>query len=194
MTSKLKLIGLLYVVCFLLTGCSETERRKEELLREVEKNFENPEALFELGQLYQDQRQWDLSEYYYDMALGFDPSYRDMQAVTVKSLKESNDPSRAQSTADIYIRQVGSSALESLRLGMAFQKQGLDDYALSCYRQSLSLYPNSARVNREIGYFYLLNNDNNHAKEYLVRSFQLNPKQREVARDLGQLGVPMRIP
>jgi hypothetical protein len=36
--------------------------------------------------------------------------------------------------------------------------------------------------------------DKEHAKEYFVRSFQLDPKQQEVAGELGKLGVEVKIP
>jgi hypothetical protein len=40
----------------------------------------------------------------------------------------------------------------------------------------------------------LTKNDNTRAKEHLTRSFQLDPKQPEVAGELGRLGVEVRIP
>jgi hypothetical protein len=45
-----------------------------------------------------------------------------------------------------------------------------------------------------MGYYYLSKNDKVRAKEYLVRSFQLDPNQPEVAGELGRLGVEVRIP
>jgi len=36
--------------------------------------------------------------------------------------------------------------------------------------------------------------DKDRAKEYLVRSFQLDPTQPEVAGELGKLGVEVKIP
>jgi len=56
------------------------------------------------------------------------------------------------------------------------------------------LAPNSAKINRQIGYYYLSKNDKNRAKDYLTRSFQLNPNQPEVAGELGRLGVGVKIP
>jgi Tfp pilus assembly protein PilF len=112
----------------------------------------------------------------------------------VKVLIDSNNTDRAVLYADIYMNQVASSATESLRLGLAFQKEQLDDYALNCYRQALHLAPNSAKVNRQIGYYYLSKNDKVRAQEYLTRSFQIDPRQPEVAGELGRLGVAVRIP
>ncbi|KKK97910.1 hypothetical protein LCGC14_2648010, partial [marine sediment metagenome] len=59
---------------------------------------------------------------------------------------------------------------------------------------ALHLAPNSAKIHRQIGYYYLSRNNKVRAKEYLVRSFQLNPNQPEVSGELGRLGVAVRIP
>jgi Flp pilus assembly protein TadD len=60
--------------------------------------------------------------------------------------------------------------------------------------QALRLAPNSARVHRQLGYYYLSKNDKVRGEEYLKRSFQLDPVQPEVAGELGRLGVEVRIP
>jgi Flp pilus assembly protein TadD len=60
---------------------------------------------------------------------------------------------------------------------------------MRAYQQALRLAPNSARVNKQIGYYYLAKGQNDTAKIYLQRSFQLNPRQPEVAGELGRLGV-----
>ncbi|MGB2864327.1 MAG: hypothetical protein WBC05_13435, partial [Sedimentisphaerales bacterium] len=54
--------------------------------------------------------------------------------------------------------------------------------------------PSSALINKQVGYYYLGKSDKDQAKEYLVRSFQLDPKQPEVAGELGRLGVEEKIP
>ena len=139
MAGRLQFAGLVTLICVLLGGCSDIEHRKAQLLEKVEQKFDNPDAHFELGQIYEIQRRWDLSAYYYDFALGFDPAQRDAQA---KEVKAQSDVASAKATADRYISQAAGSAVESLRLGMAFQKQGLDDYALLCHKQALNLAPN----------------------------------------------------
>jgi tetratricopeptide (TPR) repeat protein len=101
---------------------------------------------------------------------------------------------KAQLLADEYIKQATISAAASLELGLAFQNQVLDDYALKCYQQALQMAPNSAKINRQIGYYYLAKGNRDVAREYLSRSFQLNPYQPEVAGELGRMGVPVRIP
>lgn len=197
MADRLRFIGLEFLVCVLCIlsgGCSETEQRKAELLGRINHGFGNPDIYFELGQIYETEHKWDLSAYHYDMAFGFKPAQKDAQAMRVKSLKDGGDAARAKSNADTFINQVNNSAIESLQLAMAFQKEGLDDSALACYMQALKLMPNSSRTNRQIGYYYLLHNDNDNARTYLMRSFQINPTQNDVASDLGRLGVPMNIP
>ena len=170
------------------------EEKKAGLLKALDRKFENPDAHFELGQLYQADGLWAQAEYHYNVTLRFDPAHRQAQAAMVKVLADSGNTDKAQLSADIYMDQASSSAAGSLWLALAFQRQGLDEYALDCYRQALRLAPNSAKINRQIGYYYLSKNNTEQAKEYLVRSFQLNPRQPEVAGELGRLGVAVRIP
>jgi Tfp pilus assembly protein PilF len=203
-------VSLALLVCALLfSGCNSgkakapqvdevkrtpAEEKKARLLKQIERKFENPEAHFELGQLYQADGLWFQAERRYNTALNFNPAHRRAQAARVKVLLESGDTAKAELLADIYMDQASNSAAGSLRLALAFQKQGLDEYALACYRQALHLAPNSAKINRQIGYYYLSKNDKVRAQDYLTRSFQLNPNQPEVAGELGRLGVPVRIP
>jgi tetratricopeptide (TPR) repeat protein len=171
-----------------------TEEKKAKLLKTIDRKFENPQAHFELGQLYQADGMWSQAEHEYNVALSFDPVLREAQAAVVKVLIESGDTTKSEICAGIYMNQVSNSAAESLKLGLAFQGQRLDEYALDCYRQALNLAPNSAKVNRQIGYYYLSKGDRGQAKSYLSRSFQLDPLQPEVAGELGRLGVAVAIP
>jgi len=190
----------------LLGGCNgqETEidriqskppaARKAELLQLLDRKFENPEAHFELGQLYHAEGQWSRAEYHYKTALSFAPTDRQTQAAMVKLLLDSGDAAKAETYADLYMSQVAGSVSGSLRLGSGFQKQKLDEYALACYRRALGLAPNSAEVHKQIGYYYLSKDNKVRAKEYLTRSFELDPRQLEVAGELGRLGVEVKIP
>ncbi len=171
-----------------------TEEKKIKLLGKLDKKFENPAAHYELGQLYKADGLWTRAEYHYNVALSFKPGYRKAQAAMVKTLMQSGDTAKAELSADIYINQVSASPTESLKLALAFQKQALDDYALSCYQQALRQAPNSPNINRQIGYYYLSKNQKQQAQDYLSRSFQLNPNQPDVAGELGRLGVTVRIP
>ena len=168
--------------------------QKAQLLEKLDKKWESPDTHFQLGQLYHAQGIWEKAEYHYNIALGFDPVHRDAQAATVKVLADSGDRTKSQITADLYISQASSTAGSLLGLGLGFQRQQLDQYALQCYNKALSMAPNSATVNRQMGYFYLSRKDNARAKEFLTRSFQLNPNQPDVANELGRLGVEVRIP
>ena len=82
---------------------------------------------------------WSRAEHEFSTALSFDPAHRDSQAAKVKVLLQSGDKGKAKILANDYITQASTSAAGSLRLGMAFQKEALDDYALTCYRQALCL-------------------------------------------------------
>jgi tetratricopeptide (TPR) repeat protein len=123
------------------------EKKKADLLRQIDFKFERPEAHYELGQMYQADGLWTQAEYHYNVALSFEPTHRAAQAGIVKVLIGSGDATKAQLTAEIYMGQVSGTAAGSLQLALAFQKQGLDEYALACYRQALGLAPNSAKIN-----------------------------------------------
>jgi tetratricopeptide (TPR) repeat protein len=179
------------------TGTVQTvpaEQRKAELLEEIDRKFENPQAHYELGKIYQSEKRWMKAEYHYNTALSFNPAYSQAKAAMVKVFLESGETAKAKTYADIYMKQAASSAKASLRLGTAFQKQLLDEYAFDCYMQALQLDPASAEVHKQLGYYYLSKNDKVRAEKYLKRSFQLDPVQPEVGRELGRLGVEVRIP
>jgi tetratricopeptide (TPR) repeat protein len=173
------------------TGISETPQDKEkaELMAQIDKKWESPEAHYKLGQLYQGEGLYAKAQYEYNNALSFDPAHRGAQAATISVLQAMGDKEKAAMTADTYIMQTSGSPEESLKLGLAFQKETLDDLALRCYEQAIRLAPNSAKVNRQIGYYYLSKGDKVRAREYLYRSFELNRDQADVAGELGRLGV-----
>jgi len=170
------------------------EARKANLQQSLESRFENPVAHYELAQLYHAEGLWSKAEYHYNIALSFDPANTDAQVAMVKLFLDSGDTAKSKISAETYVTEAGNSDIQSLRLAMAFQKQQLDEYALTCFQQALNLAPSSALINKQVGYYYLGKNDKDRAKEYLVRSFQLDPRQPEVAGELGRLGVEVRIP
>jgi len=199
--------SLLFFFClFLISGCNKQEteieqirkmpatERKAELLMLLDRKFENPDAHFELGQLYHAEKQWSQAQWRYERTLSFDPVHRPAQAAMVKLFLDSGEAAKAKTYADIYMGQVAGSADRLLQLGSAFQQQQLDDYAMSCYQEALRLEPDSAKVHRQMGYYYLGKKNDVRAKEYLSRSFELDPKQPDVAGELGRLGVEVRIP
>jgi len=215
MTASYRLLITGILVFMLLTGCKQmnqffgaektgqikgeigqtpSEKEKAKLLKQIDKKYSDPDAHYRLGKLYQDDALWAQAEHHFSIALSFDPSHRKTQAARVKTLIETGDKAKSELLADEYISQASNSAACSLKLAIAFQKEMLDDYALACYQQSLNLAPNSAKINRQIGYYYLSKNDRETAKGYLVRSFQLDPLQPEVAGQLGKLGVAIQVP
>jgi len=196
---------LLCALCFF--GCRATSSarvsqssrtaadiRRAELQRELDKKWENPAAHFGMGQSYHAAGDWSKAEWHYNIALGFNPAYRDAQAAIVKLQLDKGDKAKAEWAASAYMTQVASSPEQLLALGVSFEKQGLDAYALKCYQDALKTVPDSPTVNRQLGYYYLAKNKKDLAKEYFIRSFQLNPNQPDVAGELGRLGVAVKIP
>jgi tetratricopeptide (TPR) repeat protein len=204
----MQFISLTFLMCaLLLCGCDQlrkdakkkslgagkigktpSEQKKAKLLKQIDRKFENPRAHFELGQLYQADGMWIQAENEYKTALNFEPAHKQAQAGRIKVLLALDDKDKAEFLNNEYMNQASNSAAGSLRLALAFQKQQLDEHALACYQQALHLAPNSAKINRQIGYYHL------QAKNYLVRSFALNPNQPEVAGELGRLGIRTEIP
>lgn len=144
------------------------------------------------GKLHQANGFWSQAEHEFTVALSFDPVHRPSQAAMVKILFDSGQSARAKLSADFYMNQALTSSVGSLELGTAFQNEGLDNYALTCYQKALSLAPTEAKVNKQLGYYYLKKGDNEKAKGYLIRSFQTDPYQPDVAGELGKLGVAIQ--
>ena len=177
-----------------LTKPTTTEDKKHELLESIAHRFDNPEAHFELGQLYQAEGLLVSAEYHYSIALRLNPVYRDAQGAMVKMKIKNGDTAGAKLLANTYMKEVSNSSAGSCRLGTAFQKQGLDEYALACYQQALRIDPESAEAYKQLGYYYFSKNDKVRARDYLSRSFEIKSDQPDVALTLGQLGVEIKIP
>jgi tetratricopeptide (TPR) repeat protein len=203
---RITILGILFCA-LIIPGCRSTSSarvednariaadiRKVELQKELDKKWENPTAHYELGQLYHAEGDWSKAEYHYNIALGFNPAYRDVQAAMVKLQLSKGDKQMADKLANGYITQVVSMPEQILSLGAAFEKQGMDDFALDCYNKALKATPDSWQVNRQLGYYYLHKNKKDVAKDYFIRSFQMNPNQPDVANELGKLGVAIKIP
>ncbi|MBN2130336.1 MAG: hypothetical protein JW741_12610 [Sedimentisphaerales bacterium] len=203
-------LALLGCAVFGLTGCQDGVRRKTaidptgtvpsekteaELLAEINEKFENPSAHYELARVYHKSQQWTKAEYEYNVALSSDPAFRAAQAGLVKAFVDQSQAAKAEQFANAYLRQAASnSEREALRLGWEFEKVELDDYALRCFRRALEIAPDSFETHRQIGFFYLGKGDSDNAKKYLSRSFELNPRQPDVAGALGRLGVVVQAP
>jgi tetratricopeptide (TPR) repeat protein len=206
---KLILCVLFGSVPFLLWSCQEGGRQtslvaplptvtsdptEAQLLAELNKKWENPQVHYELARLYHKAQNWLKAEAYYNNAIGFDPANRAAQAGLVKLYLDRGDPSKAEQFASSYILQASSSVRETLRLGWEFRQLSLDDYALRCFRQALDIDANSFEANKQIGFYYRDKGDTAKAKQYLLRSFELNPRQPDVAGALGKLGVVVELP
>jgi Tfp pilus assembly protein PilF len=171
-----------------------SEKGEAELLLEIEKKFENPQAHYELARYYHRSRQWMRAEQHYNWALGFDPALRAAQAGMVKMFVDRGETAKAEQYAGSYMRQAGRDGEESARLAWEFERVGLDTYAERSFRQALATAPDSYEVNKQIGFYYLGKGDNAKAKQYLQRSFELNPRQPDVAGALGRLGIVVESP
>jgi len=207
---KLILCALFGSVLLTFSGCEEGGRpasttspitpvtsdpTEAQLLAELQQKFENPQAHYKLARVYHKAQNWNKAEWYYNNALGFDPANKEAQAGLVKLFIDRGETAKAERYANSYIRQAGlSSVREMLRLGWEFKQLKLDDYTLRCFRQALEADPASAEANKQLGYYYLEKGDTAQAKQYLMRSFDLDPRQPDVAGALGKLGVVVQLP
>ena len=202
-----KFIGLmscLFALC--LTGCYQPNPRVDRqqiesmanpeayLLSLLDQRYINPDVHCELGRYYHSQHQDTKALHHYQTALGFDPAHRPTQAAMIKLYLDQGKMSQAQELMQRYQRQIGSSPQQLVELGDALEGEGLDNYALSCYQQALKLGPDLAPTNKYLGLYYLKHNDLDQAKQYLKRSFDINPNQPDVAKHLGELGVTVQVP
>jgi tetratricopeptide (TPR) repeat protein len=203
------LVAVLLACAVMLVGCNEgnaTSPKSEEpetvvytgkrapMLEKLDERFQNSKTHFELGQSYRADGLFRKAEYHFEAAIQFDPTNRAAEAALTKVLMDTGEKSEAAAGANRYIRQAAYSSKETMKLATAFKAEGLEDYAVACYRQAASKWPDSADAYRELGLYYLSKHDEDTAKDYLKRSFQLDPTQSEVAGELGRLGVIVRVP
>ena len=168
--------------------------QKEQLIKQIDHKYENPEAHYQLGKLSYAEGKLDKADFEYRVALGFNPVHYRAQAGVVKVASEQEQVERAQIIAELYISQAAVSAPASVRLGKAFQSEGLGEYALSCYYQAMGLNPKSPEPYKLLGYYYLGENDQVRAEENFRRSFELDPYQSDVSGELGRMGVIVGLP
>ncbi len=207
MAYRIKLIGSVVVLAFLVVGCGESEvsqippaeimsaqQRTEILRRQIDEKYESPQAHYELGRIYHASGLWRKAEEEYRVAVGFDPVLWDAEASLVKVFLDRGDEAGSKEVAAAAIDRATLSAGMLLGLAEAFEKEYLDNYALKCHSEALALAPDSPDVYKRIGFFYVTQRDHSRAETNLRRSFELDPYQPDVAGELGRLGVIVEVP
>lgn len=191
---------VIFTICTIICGCSSSNvgssnaELKAQLIKEIDREYSNPDAHYRLGRIYQSEGLWPKAEHEFDLALSFDPVHRGAQAGKVRVLFDSGKHEKSSILLEEYTKQASQSAAASLDLGMTLEEQRFADAAFQCYMRALSLAPDSYKVHKQLGYYYLKKGDTEKTIDFLSRSFQLNPNQPEVAGQLGKLGVAVRIP
>lgn len=184
-------------VLLALAGCQQeqpTLSRQQELERQLQIRYENPQAHYELARLYQAQGNPYRAEFHYKAAAQFDPANPVPQAALVRLYMDTNQKQKADTAADIYIQQAGVSAARSLELGRAFHRQNLPQYAERAYLQAERLDRRDPQIPKQLGYFYLRQGNKQAAQQAFLRSFELDPEQADIAAELGKMGVPVAVP
>lgn len=167
------------------------EQKKAELKAKLERNYEDPQTHFLLGQLYQADRAWDDAEFEYNRSLQFGPAYMPAQAAMIKLYADRGDAVKAKNYLDIYMNLAGGMPDKLVELAKELQKQQADTYALACLNKALEIAPKSANVHKNLGYYYLSKNEKEKASEHFQESFKIDSNQHDVALELGKLGVPI---
>ncbi len=170
------------------------ESEKVQLQNRIDRKFDDPQAHYQLGKIYQRQGLLERAAWAFTLALQFDPVHYAAQAAKVCVYKDLRQTDRMAVAAELYIDQAGGSAESLTLLGRAFQAEGLGDYALVCYQKALDRAPNSALLCKQLGFFYLSKQDLAKAEEYLRKSIQIDPYQPDVAEQLGRMGVIVQVP
>lgn len=206
MAKVLQIVALIGLSFVFIGGCDGQKKGKDvivpsaaeleikDLEKRVEKKWNDASAHYELGKLYQGEGQWRKAEREFSVALGQNPVHWESAAAVVRTRFAAGDEQESGVLAESYIKQSSYSASASLLLGKAFQREGFDSYALTSYEQALRIAPDSAELNKWVGYYYLHKNNEMRAMDYLRRSFEINPRQGDVARALGKLGVKVELP
>lgn len=199
------LFPVLWAFCF-WGGCTPQEQtintqqlentaHKEDYLRSLlHRRYQNPSVHCELARLYHSEGQWDKAEYHFNLALGFDPAHRKAQAAYIKMWVDRDQPLKADELLAKYTKQLYRAPAEMVKLAQALADEGLDGYALTCFQKALAADPRSPEANKQMGLYHLAKNNLPLAKEYLTRSFEINPNQPDVAGHLGRLGVVVEVP
>lgn len=190
------------VLVLSLTGCQTTgavhstpsSQKEQYLLSLVDRNFQDPQAQYLLAQYYHTEGRLDKALYQIDLALRFGPYFRKAQVAKVRYLLEQDKSSLAQEAVGRFVKQSAHNPDGLIELAKTFQQEGLDQYALYCLEQARTLCPKSPLVFKELGLYHLAKDQTTRAREYLLRSFELDPTQADVAGTLGRLGVVVEVP
>ena len=146
MLIKKLLLGLVLLFCIILLGCTPGTREKpssqdvekQKLQKQIENDYRNPDLHYRLGKLNQAGGLWSQAEHEFRVVLSFDPVHRPSQAAMVRILLDSGQGGQAKESTTYFMNSASTSDAASLDLGIAFQNEGLDDYALTCYQKALS--------------------------------------------------------
>jgi tetratricopeptide (TPR) repeat protein len=160
----------------------------------VDRNFQDPEAHYQLGEFYHAEGLWDRAQYQLDLAINFAPGFRKAQVALVRLLLDKGDRKAADATVEKFMRQLGNSPADLVDLAKAFEGAGLDQYALACLTEAARVSPTSAQPFKELGLYWKAKKDTAKAKQYLTRSLEQDPTQADVAEALGELGVVVEVP
>jgi len=195
----------LLALAVLLAGCGETQKgptqdpsvpagdRKVALRAAIDQRFENPQAHYELAQIYRDEGLWDQAEYHFDVVTRIAPRHWPARAALVRLLTDRKRPDEVSQAIRTFVREAANPA-ELEQLVKAFRAEGLNEAALEALQVGRGRWPQSALIYKQLGLYYLGQEDTRRAEEYLRQSFAMDHNQPEVAYELGRLGIVIEAP
>lgn len=193
-----RILGIVCIVTLVfIAGCGKeqavVDSKEAMLLAAIDAKFESPQAHFDLAKYYGDTGQWSKAAYEYAITVGFDPTNMPARAGHIKGLMMSNQQKQANELIGTYVASAGTEKAV-IELAKSLRKESLPEFAFMVCERGLSLYPTSAPLHKELGYYYLAKDDKVMAEEYLRKSFEYDPYQSDVAGTLGRMGVKVQAP
>jgi tetratricopeptide (TPR) repeat protein len=128
-----------------------------------------------LGMIYEDRKQYDLSETHYRAALdinpGFSPAANNLAYILVEQDKDLNE---ALDFARIAREKLPNDPYVIDTMGWVYYKKGLYDSAIGEFTDSLAKIPDNPSVNYHLGMAYYKKGDPEQARTYLEKALNIS--------------------
>ena len=209
--AKIAVSLIFFVICLFVIGCAEQSKiehqeplgpppedaeygfKKLYYQKQLEQKYENPWAHYQLAKLYFSDGWWNKAQFHGELAVQFSPMMFEAQALVIKTLIASGKESLAKVKLKEYTDLAGDDTGKLYMLGKQLRENNLNQYAYDIYQSAYSDENTSADITRELGYYYLARGQKVMARKYFVESFELDPFQKDVAWELGRLGVAVKV-
>ncbi len=149
---------------------------------------------FELENHAAGMREADRAIGYYDKSITAAPGYQASLMGKNRALELKGQFEEALRTAHWAASYVGPSAKQQIWLAREYEERGDLDNALLRLRQGVAMEPKSPLAHKELGLFLIRCGRQRAGVNELIRSYRLDPNQKDVADKLRSLGEPLPVP